>query len=588
MLIKGPTIFPVLYALVVGGAVRSLALSRLQTGESVGFLDLLLGSTSVGNTIATQFERSLRRVDFATACLLILWALSPLGGQASFRIINYQDVPVVQNQTLKFLDFSNATYPPGLSSGDLGSLLDAIDPAFLATIVSPLSIQQSFSDSWGNIKIPAIESLAGYISTRENEWIPYPGYSEATPYASLIGIPISNIPSTGTTEFSLETAYWDLRCLDFGQPEQYDDDYWWEKISAAKAESCDFSQAPCLISDLLLPDGSSGNGVVTKWGWILSRTSDDDVTRRCRAEATDEVPERQLFYRSYNSGSAEHEITAANCTIRTTYVEAQLNCNGWDCKVDRLRRSQKRQTRPSSAYTIFDFCTDLDWTGSVNSFLNYFIDTADHQLKRVYTPGLLQGYIASPDRPFPTGLGESQRIDLTNIGNETFALRFSQLLNTYWSAVYNFNLTYANHPQGTSFASGYYQSLDPFTDVAGTNTHLESRFVYNRGWMTVLVLSTSAMFVSCVVKLSIDLKIWIPDLLMNVSTMLRGSMSRYTGIPYGGSAFDDSDRSRLLKDRMVRFGDIKAGDEYAGELGIGEIIEDGGGVAKVRRDKRYW
>ncbi|KAI8964326.1 hypothetical protein F5Y11DRAFT_102623 [Daldinia sp. FL1419] len=588
----GPTIFPVVYALVVGGALRSLALWRLQDGEKVGFLDLLIGSTSVGGMIGTQLERRLTQFDVHSLCLLIIWALSPLGGQASFRIITYRDIPIPQNLTLDFLDFSNASSPVALSSVDIVNLLDVIDSSFVSSLVSSASISQSPMDPWGNIKIPFIENLPGYDSANEDEWIPYSGYTETTPYSSLIGVPVSNIPKTGNTEFTVEASYWNIRCPEFGSPEGYDDEYWFETIFNASA-GCTLGTLQCTIFDhsISLPDGLTTEGARSPWGWIMSLSRESDRESRCTAASTDDIPQRQLFVRTRNTGA--HKPTAANCTMGTTNVEASVNCNGWDCKVDRVRRSQKPKVHQSPSYTIFDRCSPWDSTMNLPNFLNYLIDAAGSDLSRSVGPGLFQNYLVNPDAPFAGTALHSYYIDsdITPIGNESFAIRFSQMLNSYWTSFYNFNLTYGGHPENLAFSTDYYTGYPiwgPLADTAGVNTHMETHFFYHRGWMAVLVISVTTMFLSGIVKAIVDLRIWIPDLLMNVSTMIRGNTSNCPSVPYGGTALDDSERSRLLKNLKVRYGNIRPQDDNPGELGIGELAEGEGKTTRVRLDETYW
>lgn len=58
-----------------------------------------------------------------------------------------------------------------------------------------------------------------------------------------------------------------------------------------------------------------------------------------------------------------------------------------------------------------------------------------------------------------------------------------------------------------------------------------------RGWMAYL--SSTTVMLGCIVKLFVDLRILLPDLLMNVSTMLRGDMPHCPNLPFEGSALDE-------------------------------------------------
>lgn len=104
----------------------------------------------------------------------------------------------------------------------------------------------------------------------------------------------------------------------------------------------------------------------------------------------------------------------------------------------------------------------------------------------------------------------------------------------------------------------------------------------------MLVISIMTMFISAIVKAIFDLRIWIPNLLMNVSTMIRGSTSNCPSVPFGGTTLDDSERSRLSKNLRVRYGNIRTQDGNPGELGIGELAEGEGKVTRDTQNETYW
>jgi hypothetical protein len=51
---QGPTVFPLLFASVVGRAVHAILLWRLEKGEHIVILDTLAGSTSLTSTVTSQ------------------------------------------------------------------------------------------------------------------------------------------------------------------------------------------------------------------------------------------------------------------------------------------------------------------------------------------------------------------------------------------------------------------------------------------------------------------------------------------------------------------------------------------------------
>ena len=83
--LRGPNVFPILFAAVVGRALKGILCWRLERGERLGILDLLVGSTTLVNTITTQI--TLRIFSLIGPLLFVVWALSPVGGQASLRVM---------------------------------------------------------------------------------------------------------------------------------------------------------------------------------------------------------------------------------------------------------------------------------------------------------------------------------------------------------------------------------------------------------------------------------------------------------------------------------------------------------------------
>jgi hypothetical protein len=64
-----------------------------ERGTTVGLLEQLFGSTTVASTLKTQLM--LRQYNFVAVLLLLLWSLSPLGGQGVLRLITVADQRVV-------------------------------------------------------------------------------------------------------------------------------------------------------------------------------------------------------------------------------------------------------------------------------------------------------------------------------------------------------------------------------------------------------------------------------------------------------------------------------------------------------------
>ncbi|KAI1656405.1 hypothetical protein F4813DRAFT_134544 [Daldinia decipiens] len=190
--------------------------------------------------VGTQHEKflatSTRRIDYHPVLSLpryvfseyYVWLFSPLGGQATLRIIEYKDISIVLQQEIGYLGLSKASFSLGMKMSDNGEVFDNINTAFLASLASPRAIKDGQQDTWANIKVPMIEGILRYISSRDNssDWITLPDHLPNTRYSLLIGIPTANIPDTGTTSFTMETSYRTIQCPELIYPKDYDDAYW--------------------------------------------------------------------------------------------------------------------------------------------------------------------------------------------------------------------------------------------------------------------------------------------------------------------------------------------------------------------------
>jgi len=93
----GPTIFPILFAALVGRTFKNIARLTAERGAKLGNLELLVASQSIWGTIESQYL--LRKLSIVS----ILWAMSPLGGQASLRLLSRGEDPIFSRVAIKYL-----------------------------------------------------------------------------------------------------------------------------------------------------------------------------------------------------------------------------------------------------------------------------------------------------------------------------------------------------------------------------------------------------------------------------------------------------------------------------------------------------
>ncbi|RSM20688.1 hypothetical protein CDV31_000375 [Fusarium ambrosium] len=162
----GPTVFPVLFAAIVGAALKTFATWRLQNGTRIGLIEQLVGSHTVAEAFFTQYR--LKAVNILAIAILLLWCLSPLGSQAALRAISTTQAFRNSTSNLTVLEtFSRFTLLA--TENNLSYARRMLIPPAVASMLSARLLQDRNQDIWGNIRVPLIERLTDDISdTRSN------------------------------------------------------------------------------------------------------------------------------------------------------------------------------------------------------------------------------------------------------------------------------------------------------------------------------------------------------------------------------------------------------------------------------------
>ncbi|KAF2123504.1 hypothetical protein P153DRAFT_413440, partial [Dothidotthia symphoricarpi CBS 119687] len=193
----GPTVFPILFASIIGRAAHAILLWRLEKGERVGLLDTLASSTSLTSTVISQLQ--LRSLSILGVALLVVWSLSPIGGQASVRVMSIGTKDAQIHESLSYM----------VNSGNLGAYTPAdmfiqglsySSVVFVAALMGSPATKSSPLDVWGNVKMPRIEDYEGSALMDDDGWYDVNG-GDSDAYSSLIGIPIVGIHESNFIDY---------------------------------------------------------------------------------------------------------------------------------------------------------------------------------------------------------------------------------------------------------------------------------------------------------------------------------------------------------------------------------------------------
>ncbi|KAG5792438.1 hypothetical protein H9Q69_008514 [Fusarium xylarioides] len=202
------SIFPIVFASIVGRMVFESARWKLEKGTTLDLLEQLIGSRTVGSTFTTQI--SLGKVNILGIVLLLVWAFSPLGSQSILRMLDTRLEQVNTDSDVAYFSTdaeSRVADPlpasPQSSAGqarDFGNMNSMFTSLFLPSRAS----KSSPMDLWGNVKIPNLDIT-------DDGWHDVPSNPDPDSYSALIGLPITNV-TTGNVTFSIDSSYLNLAC----------------------------------------------------------------------------------------------------------------------------------------------------------------------------------------------------------------------------------------------------------------------------------------------------------------------------------------------------------------------------------------
>lgn len=317
----GPSIFPILFAGIVGRALKACASYQAGRGAKLGVLEQILGSLTVFSTIETQIL--LRSFNLLGIGLLMVWALSPLGGQASLRLLELKTKSVRSTQNLTYMNMhSTSWFTQGISGFSQASF--AVNTLYSAALLTPLPVQTTSMDTWGNLKIPTLESLN--VDTNDsNGWL---AVDRRNPkYSSLLGVPVDGLVNRGQSHFTLESYYFVLGCANL--------------YHVVDKTEVNWGSVTGSLYQGMQPDNTSAfkknSGVI--FGFFLdSRSSPSGPSSLYPYEAPfpDIQPQYIVFGSLADGGTG---VSLANCSLTRSSVESNVTCNGTSCAATEVRRS---------------------------------------------------------------------------------------------------------------------------------------------------------------------------------------------------------------------------------------------------------
>ncbi|PIG82016.1 hypothetical protein AARAC_010271 [Aspergillus arachidicola] len=496
------TIFPLIYSAVIGRAIRQIAKQNLERGSTLGRLEQLNKSTTVFGAISTPLM--LRSWNILGLVLVLIWLVSPLGGQASLYLISPRTLEHVERQEVQYLDINGLSKAPSLSS--FPSLTNALEAMFLACLIAPVSVKEADSDAWGNVKIPLLRSLVRNNTAQSEGWFE-PAGNNIT-YSSLVGVPILFRTRRAPDELVYEYK---------GQSGQF-------RIYPAAPWNATRSVNASVAPDIHVLSGYGREA--TNGAMITCHLTNVyvELKVRCSGSNTTAQSQRSCRVTAIRESVEPHQSSSLPPLMYPDF-------NAWDTFVQGLVNASLSVNRKLSTYTEA-YLQDIDAAETI-PLPKYLLKTPLHDISDHLTQIMNTFYLGSIALPFVT-LGPN----LPSQGNYS---KYSEAYEAF---------------DRSSLASLVAERA--YRDTTAT-------YVVNWGWAVVLLLASLVLIGASVVSFLVARQSLNPDIIGYASTLTREAP--YLPLPSAASALSGYERARWLKDVRIRFGDVQP-ESTVGRLAI--------------------
>lgn len=512
--------------------------------DALQLLEQLTGSQS----LATAVERTvlLRRFDIIGTIVILLWLLSPLGGQSSLRILGVKNSSIASQGQIYYFNTTPIGYgtPSVFSTGDdYWSFL--VTAVLEASLLESDSVLNSPVDQWNNVKIPRLDELSPFTDAAPgNPWI-IVNQSHKT-WSSLTGLMIHQLPPDGFSTFTLESTYLDISCANRTHFEL--------GVNFSRKDSYLELYRQAFGSELRFHNLSS-----PFYGPV--RGISEDQLNSCLLDSSSDVFSAEsapvleymntplnLIYASLLEDSTS--IDLFNCSMGTARVESGISCHGSSCAVNRMRRSEiYTQSRFSMPFNKVEFQNTI-------TFLPFAMG-----VPHPGTVSSLDLYLLGNNKPLSAG-STPIATDFSGVTAHVFSERLTTMFNTVWQA----SLAPGSIPLGdkANFSAAT-STEESFPEGSRTTSITREVSVYAANHLFIgILLATALILQLCAISgLILKYTATAPDVLGYISTMTMESP--HINVPRGGNTLDGLERARYLKNVKVQLADVNW-DQVEGHL----------------------
>lgn len=537
-LLLSPTIFPLIFAALMGRFFRHLGVYLAERGTTLGRLEQLVGCQSV--FLAMERQITLRSWSAIGLLSVLVWLLSPVGGQSALRLLSQENKSIASTATARYLDPMSISESVLDGASDLNSGRATYTSIYLAALLSSSKYQDTSMDLWGNVKLPLYRNIANLTS---KEWKPVISYdgNNAT-YGSLIGVPTVGMPTEGLSNFSIRARQFDITC------------------SSNKLETGDAHGNDTLFANMTAT-------------WALKS---DNITSGSNSKRDWPLPMYSISLA--DDSKDDNDYSVASCNLDFFYLEARVSCNGTSCGVGSMRKLDLI----SDGYEI-----NLDLFTRGNIIYNTLrtlprLDNVGVASAQARGSSNSEKWMADPTN----FIGATyDNVKLYKLDPDVFAQRLTVLWNTFYQSTFATTALGGALPSNltdTGVLLGQANNITFNATQADILQQTEPVYKLNWKWFGALLVSSLVLLVAAYAGLVLKYITLAPDIIGYASSLTL--LNPYVPTPTGGTTLHGLERAALLHDLPVRIGDVCANDAVGA---IAFAKADDGRVARLSRQRWY-
>lgn len=510
---------------------------------SLGTLTHLLTSHTIASVIAHPIKT--RGLHWLTIALCLFWALSPIGSQASLRLVSARVRTINSAQPISWLDRSSSSL--GFYFGKVGNTRDFTlsRSLFTAAFLTSRDVQNSSVDTWGNIKLPVLENTPNAGSW--DDWTELP---DSVTYSSLVGFPVSAGAMEGNTSFVLENVtYWYSTCYNVSNstlPSPNSADYrTWLPLNDysgwgtnAWAGTWQIAFEPDLVQTVDFWNSGS-----TPVDTPFAPGNPLDEFASSYAQLTPGGGPMKFVFEQYNPVADMR--THFDCLLTTSAIDLSVDCSESSGCSSRSARYTPNTHRPN----VF-WGTNSDFGQFDEGFVSNFAQTLPAPTGS--SSSMFASYLQDPLDA--SSYNVDHWVNLTNVAPQIVGQRLGQLLNTFWLAMSPIPILSASLSGARVLSASSPAIFDPSQDRLkeknGTMTvYTTEEYLHcDKSWLSALFFATLVLLFPTICSPWLRMITVGPDTLDLISALTR--VNDIT-VPATGSHLDGDKRSRLMRDLRV-------------------------------------